>query len=255
MPKRAIYDKSRYLALRNAAFCADRAAVEEIGSHSRATARNPAAAYEVRLLDACLMYHSSDIDGEIGSDRAWALMMSGNLNEALKQASAVATLQKNDLRFVYNYSRLLSSTGDTKHAFDWFSYAVKDLGFICIELAKSDPDLEAMRNAYPIDFKYLTTPRVSATVDWGVIGNDEVIIKNESSFPLHNATLNLNINTKGKAVSKNKYSCSNIPIGGSVKCSNASSASGNIYLEGSYIEILSDQNTNPLILNISGVHQ
>lgn len=255
VPSGSQYDEYRSQGLLGAAYCTDRASASEVGSHPGFTATNPAAGFEVRLLDACLKY-TADIDGTIQGERAWALAKSGEPAEALKQANSEATLQSNNSNFAYNFSCLLSDVGNTKLAFDWFSHAVKDLGWNKMALARTDPDLKAMRDAYKDEFETLITPQFAYSVNWGnIFIGDSIILQNNSPFLLTNVRINIHLScldSQEKPVDfyPGEYTTLSIQAKGSVRCDNVSHAHGHRYYDGTYIKIESDQNPSPQYISV-----
>ncbi|MEI7776474.1 MAG: hypothetical protein WCK17_17060 [Verrucomicrobiota bacterium] len=197
VPSGRIYDEYRGWFLYSAGDIANRAATKEIGNSAWSTACNPTAAYATRLWDECLKFTPNDPTGEFGERRAWALMQSGHLEKALEQARSVEALRGKTIRFALNYSMLLSASGDTEMSYKWFEYTVRGLGYNNIALAKTDPDLAAMRKAKRTAFDDLTAFRVAYWIDWGVL-NDDVSVRNDSAFPITNVVYRAHITSNGR---------------------------------------------------------
>ncbi len=53
---------------------------------------------------------------------------------------------------------------------------------------KLDPNLEALRNAFPTDFSNLFQVRFDWSIDWGLF-SDDIVLVNKSAFPLTNVKL------------------------------------------------------------------
>jgi len=116
----------------------------------------------------------------------------GNIKDAVKQAIKVKHLRSKTLRYAYNFSCLLSASGDTNNAFSWFSLAVKNLGYSNIATAKTDPDLAAMRRAKRKEFNDLVAVKCGWSFNWGVF-NDDIILSNNSAFTITNVVFSVDI--------------------------------------------------------------
>jgi len=196
VPADPIYDKYRGRFLYMASDIANRAANVEIGRKSWATAFSHTAAYAVGLWNACLKFTPNDTTGELRERKAWVLMQSGHLNEALALAIALTPLEKNNVRYAYNLACLYSALNDTDDSFTSFEHAVRDLDFNSISLAKNDPDLQAMRAAQKQRFDELTAFSWSANITPGAI-LDDVNVTNKSAFSITNVTVNATLSYDG----------------------------------------------------------
>jgi hypothetical protein len=198
VPTGGIYDEYRAWFLYLAGDIANRASTKEIGDRSWVAAGNRTAAHAVGLWNECLKFAPNDPAGEYGELRAWALMQSGHLNEALRQARLVEPLRRNTLRFAYNFARLLSCTGEHDASFAYFEHAVRNLGYNAILQAKRDPDLRAMRSAHKREFDNLTAVRWGWRINYGAWGfNDDILITNNSAFALTNVTFDGKFTSSG----------------------------------------------------------
>jgi hypothetical protein len=192
VPEGSLYDPYRLRFLRLASTIASRTYSTELrGKSFFGGKKNATAAYAVQLWDACLKY-DRDPTGYIREGRAWALGSSGNIKGAVKQAAEVNHLRRKTLRYAYKYSCLLSASGDTKTAFSWFSYAVKNLGYSNITTAKTAPDLAAMRKARRKEFNDLVAVKYRWDIKYGVL-NDDIVLYNDSAFAITNVVLSARI--------------------------------------------------------------
>jgi hypothetical protein len=196
VPSGDIYDGSRNEFLWFAGDIIDRVATEEIGDNSWATTHNETAAYAVKIWDKCLEFNPADSTGEIRERQAWALFKSGDFNKALEQANAVKSLRGQTQHFAYNMACLLSVLQKADNSFEWFASAVRNLGYNGISHAKRDPDLAFMRKAKEKEFNDLVEVRFSWAINYGVF-KDDIILKNESAFPITDVVLSVNIKSKG----------------------------------------------------------
>lgn len=197
VPANAMYDEYRGWCLYRAGDIANLASTVEIGRGSWARAFNATAAHAVGIWDACLRVTPNDPTGELGERRAWALLQSGHLSEALEQARAVESVRNKDLRFAYNYSTILSCTGDTQKSFEWLNYAIRGLGYSNIKQAIQDPDLETMRKSKKAEFDDLVAIKIAWKLNYGIF-NDDVLLTNLSAFPLTNVVLSGRLSSQGK---------------------------------------------------------
>ncbi len=96
------------------------------------------------------------------------------------------------IRYALNFASLQSRVGNTDNAFEWFSYAVKTLGFCAISGAKVDPDFAAMRRAKQREFEDLVAVKWGWGIQYGVFF-DDIVLENNSAFSITNVVLTTNI--------------------------------------------------------------
>jgi hypothetical protein len=193
VPNGALYDEHRGYALFFAARLATWAADRDRQDLPWGPAHSPAADFAVRLCDATLRYWPDDSDGTRRSQRGWALACAGRFDEAQKQANEVFELRKSDRGFLYLYACLWSSAGrpdqlTLRNLADVIAGGefTSDLDWekaIPVMSLKQDPNLQALRNAFPTDFSNLFQVRFDWSIDWGLF-SDEVVLVNKSAFPL-----------------------------------------------------------------------
>jgi tetratricopeptide (TPR) repeat protein len=237
VPSGDIYDEYRANALWAAGIIASQAYSKEIGNQSWATAYNQTAASAVQVWKACLKY-TQDPTGECREQMAWALMASGNLKEALNQASSIASLRQKSASYAYNLAGLESGLGDTDTAFKWFDYAVRTLDFNNIAQAKTDPDLEAMRTAQKSRFDDLPSVKGECIIGFGIF-HDDVILKNNSAFTLTRVVFNGTVTSSGNPQQIPELKVEQIAPGQSYKWVNAISVPNGSTITGT---LTSDQN-------------
>jgi len=197
VPAGKIYDFHRAQILYLAADITQRAWTKELDGHSWGEAKNTTAAYAVDLWDTVLAYYPGDDDGECRERRAWALMASGNLDDAIKQVIEIQKLRQNTIRYAMNCARLCNAAGQTDNSFAWFQYAVKNLGYNNVGQARTDPDLAAMRQAKAQDFEKLMACTSTWRIEWGVF-NDDITLTNTSAYAITNVVLNCHIESHGQ---------------------------------------------------------
>jgi hypothetical protein len=118
---------------------------------------------------------------------ARALAMDGKYGEAIGAANVAMDNWENDKGFCYRYARLTSLTNQLENTKYWIKRAY-GLGFNDVQFVRDDPDLKNFRKNKPDDFNILTTAKTKTTIDFGV-ANDDIILKNNSPFPLTNVHL------------------------------------------------------------------
>ncbi len=242
VPEGRIYDEYRGWFLYAAGDIANRASSKEIGDRSWATANNSTAAYAVRLWDECLKFTPNDSTGEFGERRAWALMQSGHLKEALEQARSVEKLRQNTRRYSYNLACLLSALDAPEEAYKWFNHAVRDLGYNSIVAAKKDPDLEKMRRSKKNEFDALVAVNCTWSVDYGFM-NDDLLLQNNSAFPITHVVLTARITPNRSEAPKLKADL--IKPGEVFRWPNSLSVPGSKIDSTSTVSISSDQGNWP----------
>jgi len=198
VPGGAIYDEYRAEILWIAGDIANRAWAKELEGSAWGTAHSPIAAYAVDVWDTLLSYEPSDATGECRERRAWALMASGRIDEAVKQVNEIATLRRDTIRAAMNMARLANATGEIDVSYGWFEHAVKDLHFNDIASARTDPDLAAMRHAKAAPFNDLVQVKWAWQIDYGFF-NDDIVATNNSAFPITNVVLTCTITANGQS--------------------------------------------------------
>lgn len=197
VPKGAIYDSNRATILWFAGDIADRAFAKECEGRAWASAHSQIAAYSVDLWDTLLHFEPSDPTGECRERRAWALMASGRINEAVEQASKIRALRANTIRAALNMARLADAVGDVELSYKWFEHAVKELHFNAIAMARNDPDLDAMRQAKAAAFEDLVKVKCTWQIEYGFF-NDDIVLINSSAFPITHVVLSCDVSANGK---------------------------------------------------------
>ena len=198
VPKHAIYDDYRGQLLAVAGTAADVAAKEELGAEGFAAARSTrVTTYAVACWDAALKYCDQDPTGEFRESRAWALARDGKLADAQKQAMEVWEKRRGDVDFLCQLACLSGAIGDSAAAVKLLQRAAP--GFAAIHLARlrRDADLAVVRSQRAADYAALTTVRASWDINFGVL-NDDVMLKNESPFPLTGVVLRIQVKAKGR---------------------------------------------------------
>jgi hypothetical protein len=143
--------------------------------------------------------HDSD-PGDWGKyDLAMCLHYAGLHGEALNESAKCRKLH-NLSDVAYNHACLLSVNGDTRLALEWLAHAFRN-GNSDVAWARQDPDFENLRAKEPKAFAELTKVKWSWRVDFGVI-NDDVILTNNSAFPLTNIDLQVTFPTGSRRTAR-----------------------------------------------------
>jgi hypothetical protein len=168
----------------------------------------------VSLWRKVLEISPADATGEIRESLAFALMSVNSLKESVKYANDVVRLRASDPGFCYNYACLMSRINAPEKSLEWLDASIKR-GNSNVAWARKDPDLQRVRQSHGKQFAQLVTPKWSwrVTDDWLW---DDVILKNESLFPLSNITLSVTLN-KGRGQKNLKLTCEYLAPGDSKK--------------------------------------
>lgn len=155
------------------------------------------AAFSIQIWDTALRLAPLDLTGECRERRAWSLLATGKIDDAVIQADEVKPIVGNQSRFMYNYAMAKSAQGNQVEAFSWFSYGVQSHGFSMIQRAHDDKNMERMKAEIGGEYKELTKVKTTWVITYGVI-NDDITLKNESSYALTNVTLSCSLVQGGK---------------------------------------------------------
>lgn len=186
VPEGRIYDDYRGQVLFIAGLIAMEGAKKE--------KKGEAAAYAVNLFDATLRYDPQDTSAGIRESRAWALMLKGDLKQALAQATEgeVYELRKSDVHYAYNLACLYSLLNQPDKSIEWLQIAIRNLGLKNIALVRNDPDLATVRTQRAAAFEQLTTLKYEWWIGYGTF-NDDILLRNDSPFALTNVVLKVTV--------------------------------------------------------------
>lgn len=195
VPENSIYDEYRIACVYFAAELASKSRHFEFQKGQAVTGSSKNGQLAVALWRKVLELSPSDPGGEIRESLGFALMSSNSLSEALQYADDVMSLRKDTPAFCYNYACLMSRLKQPEKALQWLESSIK-CGNYNIAWAKADPDLESVRNSHAKQFAELLTPKWSwyVTDDWLW---DDVVLKNDSLFPLSNIKLSVTLKKGG----------------------------------------------------------
>lgn len=182
-----MYDYDRNFFLEIAAHFASRAREVEIDSGQRFDRGTDTSAAAVRLWQLTLAYDSADSTGDIRYYLARSLLLNGQANEAPAVARQIVLLLKTSLDFCYEFACILSAIGDFRESLQWLEGAIT-WGMLDIATINRDPRLARLRAAAPGQVKMLTEVKATWSITWGTF-NDDIVLKNESQFPLTNVEL------------------------------------------------------------------
>ncbi len=196
VPADGIYDDYRIACVYLAALFASEARSVEIQKGHWAYGSTKNGQLAVSLWRKLLDMSPSDPTGEIREALAFALMSENSLDEAFKHANEVLRLRESDSGFCYNYACLLSRAGAPEKALQWLDASIQR-GYSNVAWAWQDPDLQRVRTSYGKKFAELVTPqwtwRVTDDLLW-----DDVILSNDSRFPLSNIVLSVTLKKGGE---------------------------------------------------------
>ncbi len=215
VPPIRAYDGSRIKILTCAALLAERAAQIELEGESWGAAYSPAAAYAVRLIDACESFKEHiSLSGFRREWRAWALGQSGRVNDGIQQALAVREQQQKFPEYGFNLARLYGYRNnrvnnhavDAQEAMTWLDFAVR-MGWNDIAGMNKNPDFQSVRQSVETakSFKELTKLQVVGAPAAGppqFAANglvrlqgplENVVFTNKSAYRLTHVTITVNV--------------------------------------------------------------
>jgi hypothetical protein len=213
VPAGPVYDAYRAEFLASAAELATQACNRQLVGSAYKNGPTPGTPEAVRICRALLSIAPADPDGVGNYNLAKALGCAGQYAEAV-ETSWRAKPFHNDPTFAYNFACLLSLDGQSKAAHDWLEYALRQ-GFSDVAHARIDADLERLRAERSEDFANLTQVRFTWSIGWGIIGPDQVVVRNESIFPLTAVRLTAHVTSSGYPGWDNTMACNYVPAGGS----------------------------------------
>ena len=159
--------------------------------------RSQIAAFSVQIWDAALRQEPLDVTGECRERRAWSLLASGRVDEAVNQADEVMPIVGSQFRFMYNYAMAKSAQGDQAKAFDWFRRGVHVHGFGMIQRGHADKNIERMKSNHKMEYEILTQVNTKWAITFGTL-NDDISLVNDSAFTLTNVTLHCTLVQGGR---------------------------------------------------------
>lgn len=234
VPASTSYDTIRNeFVLNGAELAAMAASVESTrGGHSQYSARPRLAEQVLSFSNTYLSRDPVDATGRGHMVLARGLAFSGRYQEAATAATealnkATETWQ-NDANFCYRYAAILSLAGDRVDLVgSWLKQGfAKGLD---VRSVRDSPDLANYRQAYPDEYKALTTVNLTYKIEFGFF-NDDIIFTNQSPFKI--TTLDGTVTIRqGQTEWSPKVKCGYIAPGGSCKMVDAVSIPGSRYDE------------------------
>jgi hypothetical protein len=197
VPESEMYDDYRSQLVYYGGYIAGEARTREIHTRVNASGATEASKFAVACFEWLLMKNRSDPTGELRETLAFQYMGNNQLSESAKMAEEVYPLRQDDAGFCYNYACLMSRRDDPAKALAFLERALQR-GFWNINHAKKDPDLEAMRLAKAAEFAALSRVQTEWSVNWGIL-NDDILLKNNSKFPITNVVLDVRLEQDGRA--------------------------------------------------------
>lgn len=197
LPQDAVFDSDRARIAMFAGDIASAAWAQDLAGRVWHEDGSQFAVFAVRVWDTALRYDPLDLTGECRERRAWSLLGSRRVDDAVVQADEVVNIVGNQFRFAYNYAMAKSAQGDQDTAFNWFKRGVHDHGYAMIERAMDDKNLRRMKAAHKDAYQDL----IAVKCDWGIrygLMNDDIYVVNNSAFALTNVTLTCTLKQGGR---------------------------------------------------------
>ncbi len=155
----------------------------------------------IRLFIAARKYNPYDSNGTIRMRLGSAYAYVGEFGKALQLFSEINNLMAGNSSFYYDYACICSAAKRVEDAWKMFHYCITKCGFAHVSWAKEDPDLASIRSAYSGQFADITSVKCRADIKWGIL-NDDVILYNDSVFPLYNVKFTPRISSNGNLFTK-----------------------------------------------------
>lgn len=194
IPPSTIYGEDCALCFYAAGWLALQAADKEAEGKQWGAFKNSAADYALRLFAAREEFvpFDTDANGEIRYFQAVASALNGQFNEAYSLTQQIKELYKDNPNFAEFMAYLSSNLEKNDDAFYWFKRCVSEMNLAkdaeTINKLRTEPNLNALCQAKPEDFKKLLTLNSRIEVKHGFIW-DKVVLTNKSSFPITNVRL------------------------------------------------------------------
>lgn len=146
--------------------------------------------------EACLALEPEDSTGELRERKAWMLQLDAKPEEALALAKEVESLRKEVPRYAFNRCLLHSTLGQTEEALTWLKHAVRVRG-MDIKRFHEDVDFKALKEAEPEAFRAILQPQWKWDLQYGIF-NDDILLRNDSTYPLTGVVFRPTIHAGGK---------------------------------------------------------
>jgi len=185
IPPDAAYDDYRLDAVSQSAMLAQQARDVEVCDRGGDPAASSAISrFALSLWSLVLGMQPDDPTGWIRMRHAMAALMDGDVRRARREAEDVLPLLKDDSLFQYWYACILSRDSDWEHALRSLASALS-AGAVQPNEVRGYPVLKPLWENKPQEFAKLVVPQWSWSVtdDWVW---DDVILKNDSLYPLTN---------------------------------------------------------------------
>ena len=170
------------------------------------------------LWNECYRGNPNDPDGTIRRHRAMAMLADGASNDASEALLELLRQLLFKADFTYEAICILSRTGEFEHALEHVKSGLKN-GEIDVWEVRSNPYLEPLRKERAEQIHTLLTPRWAWSIDEGWL-NDDVILINNSAFPITNIKLAASVK-KDSTHRVATLTCRRIEPGASYKRTNA----------------------------------
>ena len=187
IPKPKVYDDFRMQCLGVAAILASTGRSQERTNHVQTSGSTDIGHLAVRLWRQAREYDPTDASGELRVGLSYALADNCELAEAWTVAKEVPASWRESPDFLYNAACITSRLGDLDNSLLLFKETIR-CGYLDIAHAKTDPDLQQLRENRQQQFAGLTTIKVTCGIVYGFL-NDDITLANGSSFPLTDVTL------------------------------------------------------------------
>ena len=175
----------------------------------------------LQLVRTYLTLEPTDPEGFGHMELARALGFTGRYADALAAAQVALKYYQDDSGFLYRYSKLLILNGYVDASAEALRRSLQQ-GFSNITSLRTDPDFAGLRRARQEQFETLTTVRMHSQISWGVM-LDDVVLHNDSDFPLTHLKINLQIAQGERSWNISQGDCTSIAAHGTCTISNAMS--------------------------------
>lgn len=154
-----------------------------------------------RLFKAALKFDPYDATGSTRRGLGIAYALAGHFDNALAQHEQVRVNFAEDPKFQVDLARLYALNGKGQESLAAIEKLIRLPDFSDITLLRSDDDLQQLRGNDEKALEELTSVKTKAIIDMGYSWSD-VILRNESPFPLTNVRFTPRIWQNGKVFSR-----------------------------------------------------
>lgn len=137
-----------------------------------------------------------DAEGFVREQIAWVFAYHKEYQPAWDLANQIYQIRKTDPDFQSKYARLLILNGKKEEALPHVQEALR-LGFVDVKGLRTCDDFKSLAKAARAKLDDMLAVKWSWSVKWGVF-NDDVLVRNDSAFPLSDVQFRPRIESGGK---------------------------------------------------------